>query len=324
MNAPTTLHTRINDYLAERRRLGFQLKSTGLALRSFARYLEERDDQGVLRIEQMTDWARQDKWHSTDPATWARRLKLLRPFARYMRQFEPRTELPPDSIFGPLPQRLAPHIYTEQEIVDLMTAARGLGPKGGLRPATHETLFGLIASSGLRVSEALDLMDRDVDLKLGVITIRQTKFAKSRTLPLHPSTVAALERYRRRRNQDVQHHIERRFFVGERGQRLGQPLSSRQVHRLFEALRNQLGWSNRGAHAAPRIHDLRHSFAVRRVMLWHAQGRDIDQAMLALSTYLGHAKISNTYWYLSAVPELMAVAGSKFELFAQMPGDDHD
>ena len=141
--------------------------------------------------------------------------------------------------------------------------------------------------------------------------MRQTKFAKSRLLPLHPSTVEALARYRQLRSSQVPTTAETPFFVGTRGQRLGQPLGERQVHRVFIELRDRLGWVNRGRHGGPRIHDLRHTFAVRRVMLWHEQGIDVDQAMLSLSTYLGHAKISNTYWYLTGVPELMALAGQQ-------------
>ena len=320
MSARTALQTRVDDYLAERRRQGFDLRRTALALASFARHVEALGRRGPLTVEVMADWARHDKCNRNTPATWARRLKLLRPFARYVQQFEPRTEVPDETVFGPLQERVAPHIYLEQEVVDLLAAARSLQPYGGLRPATYETLFGLIASVGLRVSEALNLLDADVDLKSGTLTVRRTKFAKSRMLPLHPSTVDALQRYRRLRDRHVQANAETPFFVGTRGQRLGQGLGLRQVHRVFISLRDQLGWVNRGAHDGPRIHDLRHSFAVRRVVLWHEHGTDIDQAMLALSTYMGHAKISNTYWYLSGVPELMALAGGKFERFAQALG----
>lgn len=320
MSAPATIQTMVGNYLAERRRLGFELGSSGLILMSFARYVDRLGHRGPLTVEVMADWARHDRWGRGTPATWARRLKLLRPFTRYLRQFEPRTEVPDESIFGPIQERLAPHIYREQEIVDLLEAARTLRPRGGLRPATYEALFGLIASVGLRVSEAVDLLDADVDLKLGMLTVRQTKFAKSRLLPLHPSTVDAMQRYRRLRNRHIQATPETSFFVGTRGQRLGQGLGLRQIHRVFTSLRDQLRWGNRGAHDGPRIHDLRHSFAVRRVMLWHEHGTDIDQAMLALSTYMGHAKISNTYWYLTGVPELMALAGGKFERFAEDPG----
>jgi integrase len=248
---------------------------------------------------------------------------LLRPFARYLQQFEPATAIPDEAVFGPIPGWLMPHIYRDQEVVDLLAAARGLGPARDLRAATYETLFGLIAATGLRLSEAVHLLDADVDLRLGLLTVRQTKFNKSRQLPLHPSTTAALLRYRQLRHQSVQERPEAPFFVGTRGKHLGEKLSLRQVDRVFNGLRKQLGWINRGAHDAPRIHDLRHTFAVRRVLLWHEQGTDIDQAMLALSTYMGHAKISHTYWYLTAVPELMAVAAEKFERFAQAKEVDY-
>ena len=169
----------------------------------------------------------------------------------------------------------------------------------------------------------MHLLDTDVDLKLGMLTVRQTKFAKSRQVPLHPSAVQALLRYRRMRNRYVEVTDETPFFVGTRGKRLGHSLSLRQVDRVFIGLRDPLGWVNRGAHAGPRIHDLRHAFIVRRVMLWHAQGVNVDQAMLALSTYVGHAMVTNTYWYLTGVPQLMAVAAAKFESFMQAPEVPH-
>jgi integrase len=323
MSAPITMQAHTANYLSERRRLGFQLRSTGSTVMSFARYVDGLVYQGPLTVEMMADWARRDHRHSDEPATWARRLKLLRPLARYLQQFEPRTEVPDDSTFGRIGQRLAPHIYSEQEIVDLLAAARRLGPKPGLRGATYETLFGLLAATGLRVSEAVHLRDADVDLKLGMLTVRQTKFAKSRQVPLHPSAVQALLRYRRVRNRCIEVTDETPFFVGTRGKRLGHSLSRRQVDRVFIGLRDPLGWVNRGAHAGPRIHDLRHAFIVRRVMLWHLQGVDIDHAMLALSTYVGHAKVTDTYWYLTGVPELMAVAMAKFESFMQTPEVTH-
>lgn len=320
MSAHISLQARIDDYLAERRRLGFALINMGQILASFAHHVAEVHHRGPLTMALMAEWARQDKGNRGTPHTWAKRLKQLRPFTRYLRQFDPQTEVPDESVFGPVRGRVAPHIYREEEIVDLLAAARELGPNDGLRPATFATLFGLIASTGMRISEALGLLDADVDLKYGMLTIRRTKFAKSRQLPLHPTTIAALERYRHERIRHVRNTTEMRFFVGSRGRLLGQPLGDRQAHRVFNELCGRLGWVNRGAHGGPRIHDLRHSFAVRRMMLWHEQGIDIDQAMLSLSTYLGHAKISNTYWYLTAVPELMALAGGKFEHFAEAPG----
>jgi len=165
---------RAQAFLAEQRRLGFQARNPGYALISFARFVERRHHQGPLTVELMAEWARRDKAQRGTAATWARRLKILRPFARWMRQFEPRTAVPDESIFGPVPGRVAPHIYWDDEIVALLAAARALHPKGGLRPATFEAVFGLLASTGLRVSEALALRDADVDLGAGTLTVRRT------------------------------------------------------------------------------------------------------------------------------------------------------
>lgn len=316
MSAVSSLHAHVERYLDERRRLGFDLRSTAYALRSFARHVRSVGHRGPLTVELMADWARRDSHGSSDPHTWARRLKQLRSFTRWLRQFEPRTEVPDDAIFGCLPERQAPHIYSEGEIVDLLAAARRLGPTPGLRGIIFETLFGLLASTGLRISEALALRIEDVDLTRGMLTIHQTKFAKSRQVPMHPTTTEALRRYRLTRDQSgecVQEDAP--FFVGTRGRRRGLPLGERQVHRVFQGLREKLNWRNRGTHHAPRIHDLRHTFVVHRIMRWHTQGIDIDQAMLSLSTYVGHAMVTNTYWYLSAVPELMGLAAERFESF---------
>jgi len=311
MNQPMNLQTRVRQYLRERRRLGFQLRSMGYALRSFAHYVDKLKHSAPLTVELMAEWARRDRAHSDDPHTWARRLKILRPFTRWLRQFEPRTEVPDDAIFGRIGPRVTPHIYTDQEVIDLLAAARGLSPR--LRGATYEALFGLLASTGLRISEAIHLRTSDVDLKTGMLTVQRTKFAKSRQVPLHPSVVEALRRYRRLRDPLIEITEETPFFVGHRGRRRGQKLSDRQVHRVFTQLRTQLAWRNRGAHSGPRIHQLRHTFVVRRILDWHKEGIDIDQSMLALSTYVGHAMVTNTYWYLTAVPELMALAASKSE-----------
>lgn len=325
MNAVITMETHATNYLNEKRQLGFGLRTPGYSILSFARYVDALNSQAPLTIEIMADWARQDQGNTGKPSTWARRLKHLRSFCRYLQQFEPRTEVPDDSIFGRIGQRLAPHIYSEQEIIDLLAAAHKLGSFiPGLRGATYETLFGLIASTGLRVSEAVHLLDLDVDLKSGMLTIRQTKFAKSRHVPMHPSTVDALRQYQLQRNYHIEVSDEMPFFVGARGQRLGQPLSMGQVRHVFISLRNQLGWINRGAHSGPRIHDLRHTFIVRRVLLWQAQGLDVDQQMLALSTYVGHAMVTNTYWYLTGIPELMAGAADKFDAFVHIPEVSHD
>ena len=309
-----SLITLMERYVAERRQLGFQMRTDTSSLRSLAEHVRRTRHRGALTMEVMAEWARQDSHRSTDPRTWARRLKKLRSFTRWLQQFEPATEVPDDSVFGRLPGRQAPHIYSEEEVQQLLVAARRLGPKPGLRGRVYETLFGLIASTGLRLSEALSLSIGDVDLRRGLLTIRRTKFAKSRQVPVHPSTLHALSSYRRVRDlAGAGRDGETPFFITTRGRLFGKPISGRQVDRMFAALRNELGWVNRGTHHAPRVHDLRHTFVVRRILLWQQQGIDVDEAMLSLSTYVGHAMVTNTYWYLQAVPELMAVAGRQFE-----------
>lgn len=327
MSVHITLQARVEQYLAERRRAGFALKTMGHGLARFARYVTKSGHHGPLTVDLMAAWASQAKGGYGDRATLARQLRLLRPFTGWLRQFEPATQVPEEAVFGAVPGRTAPHIYHEHEIVELLAAARGLGNSGSLlgalRSAVIETLFGLIACTGLRISEALGLYDADVDLQAQVLTIRQSKFGKSRLVPLHPSAAQALARYRTQRSLHVRATAQAPFFISTRGQQLGQPIGDRQIHRIFEQLRKQLGWVDRGSHGAPRIHDLRHAFAVRRLMLWHEEGVDIDQRMLALSTYLGHARISHTYWYLSGVPELMSLIGQRFERFAD-PWEDCD
>lgn len=324
MSGRITLSRRAQQYLRERQRLGFQSRSMGYALRSFTRYADRRERPGPISLEVMAEWARRDTHHSIDPRTWARRLKKLRPFTRWLRQFEPRTEVPDDTVFGPVGERGTPHIYSEQEIGELLRAAGLLAP--ALRGATYATLFGLLLCTGLRVSEAIRLRNGDVDLKRGVLTVRQTKFAKSRHVPLHESALEQLRQYRRIRDNWVTPTEESAFFVGCRGRRRGQPLTRRSVDRVLAHFRSQLHWPNRGIHHAPRVHDMRHTFVVRRILAWEAQGADIDQTMLALSTYVGHAMVTNTYWYLTAVPELMSLAAQKFEAKMaplQHAGDTH-
>jgi integrase len=317
------LQARIKQYLLERRHLGFKSRTMGYALARLSRYAAKVGHSGPLTIDLMTDWARQAKGGHASRATAARQLGLLRPFTRWLQQFEPSTEVPTDAVFGPVPGRMTPHVYREGEIVDLMSAAAKLGPVGGLRCKVVQTLFGLMACTGLRISEALALRDADVDMKSGVLTIHLSKFGKSRLVPLHPSAVAALVHYRKQRDRHVRPSAETPFFVSTRGRLLGKPVGDRQIRRIFEQLRRQLGWVDRGAHGHPRVHDLRHSFAVRRLALWHEQGEDVDQKMLALSTYLGHARISNTFWYLTGVPELMSLAAKRFEFFAD-PWESED
>jgi integrase len=202
-----------------------------------------------------------------------------------------------------------------------MAAARCLPPAGTLRPVTYETIFGLITATGLRISEAMHLRCGDLDLDQAILTVRKTKFCKSRHVPLHSSTVAALRRYLEVRTRHGGTGADEPMFLSARGRQL----STRMVHHTFQKIRTGQAWINRGAHPEIRIHDLRHTFICRRVLLWHENGADIDNAMAALSTYVGHVKISDTYWYLTGIPDLMAVAGKRFEVFAAaVEQDGHD
>jgi integrase len=324
MSAGATLAARVEQYLAERRRLGFELEHMGYALRSLADYARSSRHRGPLTTAFLAAWARQAKQGPRDRATYARRLRILRPFTRWLQQYEPATEVPDASIFGPIPGRVTPHIYRDEEIAALLEAAARIGPPLSPRAAVVKTLLGLLACTGLRISEVVALMDSDVDLKAGVLTVRQTKFAKSRLVMLHPSAVAALRAYLAVRDRYVQATPRTPLFIACRGRLLGQPFGDHGVQRIFDQLRRELGWVGRGAHGAPRIHDLRHTFAVRCVLRWHQQGIDVHQRMLALSTYLGHVKISNTYWYLTAVPELMGIVGKRFEHFVDPWGNTED
>lgn len=309
------LTTHVERYLSEKRYLGFEMSHASYCLRSFARYVRQTNHYGQLTLELMAQWASQGRFSEPVPISKAHgRLKYLRPFMRWLQLSEPNTEVPDSSICGRKPERGTPHIYSEQEINNLLAAARQLGPHNSIRGLLYETLFGLLASTGLRVSEALSLRISDVDLHRSMLIIRRTKFGKSRSVALHPSTSHALHQYlNHRQSTGAESDEDAYFFIGLRADVLGKPLGGHQVRQVFRALRRELGWGNRGTHHAPRIHDLRHTFVVRRVLLWQQQGIDVDQEMLSLSTYLGHASVAETYWYLQAVPELMSASVRQFE-----------
>ncbi|MDI4665309.1 MULTISPECIES: tyrosine-type recombinase/integrase [Xanthobacter] len=318
MTEVRTMLSLAEDYLTERRALGFDLRIPGDQITAFARFVDEAAHTGPLTTRITLDWVQGQAKHAA-PFSWARRLDVLRPFARYLTRLDPATEFPQTAIFGRSHRRLAPHIYSEQEICDLLAAARRLAPYGGLRPATYETIFGLIAATGLRLSEALHLQCGNVDLGQGVLTVRNTKFRKSRHVPMHATAVAALDRYMAVRARHGATNQDSFLFLSSSGG----PLPTRTIHWVFQKLRAELAWTARGAYAQARIHDLRHTFICRRVQLWHEHGADIDNAMAALSTYVGDAKVSDTYWYQTGIPDLMAVTGKRFELFAAAVGGDH-
>lgn len=312
---PHSMQSLVRMYLLERRSAGFDLSVSGGQLASFARFADRQHHRGPLTEDLILRWV-QGQARRAEPITWARRLEIIRPFARYCLRRDHASHVPEEAIFGRAHRRLTPHIYTEREIADLLRAASHLGPSGSLRPATYPAFFGLIASTGLRLSEAIRLQFRDVDLSQKLLTVRETKFKKSRLVPLHPTVSRALHRYSGLRQKMFPAGPNSAFFVGPSGS----PLVKRTVHEVFARLRRQLGWVSRGSYSAPRIHDLRHTFICRRVQLWHSHAAPIDNAMAALATYVGHAKVSDTYWYLTGIPELMALAGHSFESFSFITG----
>ena len=205
--------------------------------------------------------------------------------------------------------RKAPYIYSDQEIAALCATSLGIRPRYGLRPHTYATLFGWLACTGLRVSEALALNDADVDLKAGLLTVRWSKFNRSRLIPLHPSTLNALREYRQFRDRQLPANTTGSFLVNEEGTRL----AYHHVRHQFDRLRSKLGWTAVGRTRKPRIHDLRHTFAVRCILRWYREQANVDQKIAVLATYLGHVNVT---WYLTAVPELLAVVSERFERFS--------
>jgi integrase len=304
----TTLRTSVQDYLTMRRGLGFKLRDAGVGLLDFVAFMERRRAPRIT-TDVALEWATKSK--SAQPAAWARRLSFVRGFAHYRSAFDPRTQIPPASLLPYRPQRARPHIYTEQEIERLLTAARSLPPADGLRGWTYYALLGLLSVSGLRISEALNLRLTDLDLRESVLTIENTKFGKSRLVPLHPCTLNVLSDYLRRRDRFFARRPASHLFVSSTGNRLD--LGA--VHRTFYALSRQIGLRGPSASHGPRLHDFRHRFAVQTLLNWYRGGQEIQTRLPILSTYLGHVRVSDTYWYLSAHPELLGQAVDRLERY---------
>ena len=307
MNHHITMVTRATEYLAHRRSLGFELRSAGGVLLDFARFADRTGHRGPLTSTLVLQWATRSEKHSGRYRT--ERLSIVRGFARYLAGQDGLSEVPDMRLLAGGHRRQQPHIYTDAQLRNLIGAAAKLPAAYPLRAQCYATLFGLLASTGLRISEALELMKADVDLDDGLLHIRQTKFRKDRLVPMHSTTTRAMRRYADRRDRNRSARSSLAFFIG----RDGQPLPYSTVRNTFRRLRNRLRLRCNGVLPQPRIHDLRHTFACRRLSKWHRDGVDIDHAITSLSTYLGHGKVSDTYWYLSATGELLSIAGEQFE-----------
>jgi len=292
----------VEDYLRLRRALGYKLERAGHLLPQLVAYLQA-EGSATLTTELAISWARLPA--DARPNHWAQRLAVARGFARYLQTIEPATQVPPAGVFPSRRHRPAPYLWSQSDIRHLLDAARTLRPP--LRAATHEALFGLLAVSGMRIGEAIGLNRDDVDVQAGVLTIRQAKYDRIRLVPMHATTTAALHTYATERDRlcPAPHSVA--FFVSSTGTRLDRSAVAKTLRRITAAI----GVRTDTVH--PTAHQLRHSFAVQTLIEWQRSGASIDERIAALSAYLGHVSPADTYWYLSAAPELMALAADKLD-----------
>jgi len=295
------LQETLDEYLAMRRALGHKLCLAGRLLQQFVTFADLAG-AAYVTTDLALAWVSQSG--GAQLSERARRLGMVRRFARYCGALDPRTVVPPPGLLPHRYQRPTPYIYRDEEISRLLDAARQLSSATGLRPHTYATLFGLYAVTGMRCREPLQLDRGDVDLVNGVLTIRGAKFGKSRYVPLHVSAQCALNSYATWRDRLCRHPASASFFVSDCGARL----THWSVRRTFVQLSHQIGLRGAGDSRGPRLHDLRHRMAVNTLLGWYRDGVDVERRLPELSTYLGHAHITDTYWYLTATPELLRQA----------------
>ena len=305
-----TLREAVHEYLDMRRALGFKLREAGRGLTDFVTFLERRNTRYITQALALA-WAQQPS--KAQPAHWARRLCFVREFARYRSATDPRTQIPPQGLLPFQPKRARPYLYSDEEIRSLMQNALKMPyrfERGKLRPWVYYCLFGLLSVSGLRLGEARNLELQDVDLKAAVLTIRGSKFGKTRLVPLHASTCTVLANYIAKR----QRHWARRvvssyLFVSS----LGNRLDGGDIHRTFYTLSRQIGLRGASDSRGPRLHDMRHRFATNTLVRWYRSGQDPERRLPLLSAYLGHVHVADTQWYLESSPELMREAMKRLE-----------
>jgi len=302
----TRLRKAVRDYLTMRRGLGFKMARHEVGLRDFVSFLE-RKRSPYITVKLAVEWATQHTHHT--PGEWATRLAIVRGFARHWSATDPLTEVPTLGLLPLRPPRAPPYFYSHQEIRELLNAARTRPSIDPLRPGTYYCLFGLLAVTGLRLGEALNLRIEDIDWAEGLLMIRGAKFGKSRLVPLHASTCKVLADYAKRRDRRFGARAEGPFLVNKNGNRLDKG----EVHRTFYTLSRQIGLRGVDNSRGPRLHDFRHRFAVQTLLRWYRNGEDPKRRLPILSTYLGHAHVTDTYWYLTGTPELLWAAGERLE-----------
>jgi site-specific recombinase XerD len=295
-----TLRTHLAEYLKMRQALGFKPQRDQWLLSSFITFMEV-NHRRLITIDLALDWAKQPV--GAHPGWWAKKLSTVRVFARHMHLIDCRHAIPPRHLLPESTPRSTPVLYSSQDVSKLLHAAAKLASP--FRSLTHQTLIGLLAVTGMRVGEAIRLDSNDVDWKHELIVIRHAKFRKSREVVLHASVMRALKRYASEREQFHGKARSPAFFVSLTGTRL----IYNNVHHTFADLVRRTGIGRERA----RLHDLRHTFAVQTLLRWYREGLDVNAWLPRLSTYLGHADPTSTYWYLTASPELMALVGHKLE-----------
>ena len=311
MNSPD-LHRYLDSYLSVREALGFQMSVERTLLQDFVQYIEDVQVAGPIRAQWAVDWAcASSSTRGTGGAS--QRLSMARGFLAYLRATLPDTEIPERHLIASA-RRPKPFLFSTEQIQELMRAAQTAGPQGTLRPHTLSTLIGLLASTGLRVGEAIRLTVADVQLESTppLLHIRETKFHKSRLVPLHPSTVNHLRHYRGMRTQLRYDALSDVFFVSEQGQML----SHQAIRNWFARCCQRLGIEPLNGGRRPSPHALRHHFAIERIRQWYQAGADVQALLPNLSVYLGHVRPQESYWYLTATPELLSEAAIRFERYA--------
>lgn len=294
----------LQDYLDMRRSLGFKLHTDGIALLSFVSFMEQAQAQ-YISTDLALAWAKQPA--SAKPAWWANRLTYVRGFARYCSAIDPRAEVPPTGLLPRPRQRPSPYFFTNDDIHRLLQSALHQPAKENIVNYTLYCLLGLLSVTGLRIGEALGLTLGDVDLGQGILTIRNTKFGKSRLVPLHATTIIVMTNYQRCRKQALAGYEIPYWFINAKNERISYDCVLNIFHCVTADLRNQPG------RARPRLHDLRHYFALTTLLRWYREGQDVERQLPVLSAFLGHVQVSDTYWYLSASPELMGMAKERLE-----------
>jgi integrase len=295
------LQKALDEYLTIRRTLGFKLSDEGRVLPQFVNFLKD-NGASFITADLALQWATQPK--NVLASHWARRLSMVRVFSMFRSASDPRTQIPPKGLLPFRYHRKPPYVYSDNEISGLLEAASRLGSANNLRAATYATVIGLIAATGMRIREPISLDREDVDLARGILAIRRTKFGKSRLIPVHSSTTEKLAKYNELRSRIFPRPNDASFFVSQRGIRL----SHWSVRGTFVKLSHEIALRGPNDSHGPRLHDLRHTFAVKTLIKWYRSGVDVERRLPELAAYLGHKHVNDTYWYITAVPELLRLA----------------